>query len=189
MKHNKKAFTLIELLVVVLIIGILAAVALPQYTKVVERSRAAQALTLLKAVAQAQMAYLLANGTYATKFDELAIDIPWTGNTQFLPGSNAADTKSNADWTLQIEDARRGGYGVSIYKIRTGGKYKGAGFRLRMADANSNYHQDLPIYCMERTSGAHFLFDSSLAAGAYCVQIMKGTLREDTQFNRIYNLP
>lgn len=187
--NNTKAFTLIELLVVVLIIGILAAIALPQYEKVVERSKSAQALTLLKAVAQAQQAYLLANGEYATKFDELAIDIPWTGNTQFLPGSNATDTKSNSDWTLQIEDARSGGYGVGTYMIRTGGKYKGAGFRLLMADASSNYNQELPIYCMERTTSARFLFDSSLPAGAYCAQIIKGTLNTETQFNRIYNLP
>ena len=188
MTNGAGGFTLIELLVVVLIIGILAAVALPQYQKVVERSKATQALTLLKAVAQAQQAYLLANGEYASKFDELAVDIPWTGNTQFLLGT-ATDTKSDSNWTIQIEDARSGGYGVSLYMIRTNGKYQGAGFRFNLMSGLSGIYQDLPILCMERTSGANILFDSSLSAGAYCVQIMKGTLRGESQFNRIYDLP
>ena len=51
---NKKGFTLIELLVVVLIIGILAAMAMPQYFKAVERSRMTEADQLLSSIAQAQ---------------------------------------------------------------------------------------------------------------------------------------
>ncbi|ACC97624.1 PilE-like protein [Elusimicrobium minutum Pei191] len=48
----KKGFTLLEILVVVLIIGILSAIAVPQYTKIVERGRASEALLTLKALAE-----------------------------------------------------------------------------------------------------------------------------------------
>ena len=56
-----RAFTLIELLVVVLIIGILSAIALPQYEKAVRKSRVAEAKVLLKAVGDAGEVYKLAN--------------------------------------------------------------------------------------------------------------------------------
>ena len=75
---NKQAFTLIELLVVVLIIGILAAVALPQYQKAVIKSRYANLKNMTQAIADAQKVYYLANGSYAADFDELSID---TGGT------------------------------------------------------------------------------------------------------------
>ena len=67
-----RAFTLIELLVVVLIIGILAAVALPQYQKTVWKSRAMELIIAAKAISDQQHAYYLANGVYA----EMVEDIP-----------------------------------------------------------------------------------------------------------------
>ncbi len=63
MKNAKRGFTLIELLVVVLIVGILAAVALPQYTKAVERSRLAGVWSTMGSLRQAlAVAYLQGDG-------------------------------------------------------------------------------------------------------------------------------
>ena len=62
-KQNKRAFTLIELLVVVLIIGILAAVALPQYQKAVHKARWAEAQTNLKTLDSAVKACEMAHGS------------------------------------------------------------------------------------------------------------------------------
>lgn len=69
-------FTLIELLVVVLIIGILAAVALPQYTKAVNKSRAAQALPVVKSLVQATELYYMSNGSMPQSAEELDIGLP-----------------------------------------------------------------------------------------------------------------
>jgi prepilin-type N-terminal cleavage/methylation domain-containing protein len=76
MHNNKKAFTLIELLVVVLIIGILAAIAIPQYLKAVERSRVASLLPIMTALENANKIFHLTTGKYTTKFEDLDVSIP-----------------------------------------------------------------------------------------------------------------
>lgn len=60
-----KGFTLIELLVVVLIIGILASVALPQYEKAVMKARSAEAMTVLKKLGDNMEMHVLSGGTNA----------------------------------------------------------------------------------------------------------------------------
>ena len=79
---NKKGFTLIEMLVVVLIIGILAAIALPQYELSVEKTRASQALVALRSLKDSMEREKLARGQYPTVIEDIDITVPanqyWT---------------------------------------------------------------------------------------------------------------
>lgn len=71
-------FTLIELLVVVLIIGILAAVAMPQYERAVMKSRMVESQTLGRALVQAEQVYYMANGVYTSQVEDLDIGVNCT---------------------------------------------------------------------------------------------------------------
>lgn len=83
--NTRRGFTLIELLVVVLIIGILAAVAVPQYQKAVLKTRLVAPLTACETLFKSAELYRLANGTWPTKLDEFDIEMPGSLN-------NAKDT-------------------------------------------------------------------------------------------------
>lgn len=71
-----RGFTLIELLVVVLIIGILSSVALPEYTKAVEKSYASEALTLLRQLLTAEKAYKWSSGGFTGDLTKLDMEMP-----------------------------------------------------------------------------------------------------------------
>ncbi len=91
----KKGFTLTELLVVVLLLGVLAAVALPAYTKSVRKSRASDALNNLNIVSMKQQDYMLNNEKYAETFTEL--NVPVSG----LAANASAATSGNFTYTLK----------------------------------------------------------------------------------------
>ncbi len=77
--ERRSGFTLIELLVVVLIIGILSAIALPQYNRAVAKARAAEAVTLFKQLAVVERAYRLSTGRYNRSLEGMDIQLPNMG--------------------------------------------------------------------------------------------------------------
>lgn len=107
--HKKRGFTLIELLVVVLIIGILASVALPQYQKAVMKSRTVNAQISLSALEKAQQEYYLSNGEYAADLSALSIQIPTpavcNGNT-YCSISAAPGIRLEWVWAWPQEDEK-----------------------------------------------------------------------------------
>ena len=167
----KNGFTLIELLVVVLIIGILAAVALPQYKKAVEKTKAAQAIAMLKSVVNAQRRYLLANGKYAESFAELDITIPWTGHTLFH--KNIPETLSNNDWAVQMQANGNSG---SVRVGRITGPYRGTGFYVFFNYTGSGHYKSDVLYCLETKSSADYRVTWSGGQGNYCNKLFKGAL-------------
>jgi len=72
----KRGFTLLELIVVIIIIGILGTLGFTQYSKVVEKGRAAEAKVILGQIRSAQAAYNLENGAYTTAITDLAVEVP-----------------------------------------------------------------------------------------------------------------
>lgn len=111
-KRQQAGFTLIELLVVVLIIGILASIAIPQYFKVVERSRLAEAQTMSSQIRQAEERYLVRQGVYALTTTDLAnLDISFavTSSASFgmknylLSMSNCTGASGDTEYVLAFQ--------------------------------------------------------------------------------------
>ncbi len=120
MLSNKKAFTLIELLVVVLIIGILAAVAVPQYQVAVYKSRLSQAFVLAKAIRDAQQVYHLANASYAKTLEEL--DVSASGCTLDADDSSKKNTYYDCANNVRLRiyiDPPNGNYSVYVEVLGT----------------------------------------------------------------------
>ena len=105
---NRKGFTLIELLVVVLIIGILAAVALPQYFKAVEKSRATEALSIMGSIAAAmERARLVSTeNKYPTSLGTLDIEFYDVSGGNAVSGSSWST--NNFNMSVAGEDTASG---------------------------------------------------------------------------------
>jgi len=113
MSRNRKGFTLVELAVVVVIIGVLAAFAVPRFLASVERSKAAEAFNYLSSVQAAQERYHARQGTYADTLDKL--DIKMSSSKYFTVGTIGAGRTSSLEdsWSLTLtRTGSSAGYGA-----------------------------------------------------------------------------
>lgn len=118
---NKKGFTLIELLVVVLIIGILAAMAMPQYFKAVERSRMTEADTLLGSIAQAQRRKFLQTNRFVTNYRALDVSPKDSnGSTYYTKGNPTTGANGNGFAVVLFGDTFQTGIATATRHAATG---------------------------------------------------------------------
>ena len=133
-KNNNKGFTLIELLVVVLILGILAAMAMPQYFKAVERSRMTEAITLLSNIASAQQRKYLQINKYATDYRGLDVaPAGATGSVYYTKGDVAKGTKGNGfGVTLSAANAYKTGFATATREANANSKDPGLNYQYNL---------------------------------------------------------
>jgi prepilin-type N-terminal cleavage/methylation domain-containing protein len=111
---GKRGFTLIEVLIVVIILGILATIAVPQFTKMMYRARTAEAYSTMGALKTALEVYKLEHTTYTDVLGDLDITFP-----------DGATGSPNFDYEITNADD-------TTYTIEATGKEKAAGVIVTM---------------------------------------------------------
>ncbi|MBR2081992.1 MAG: type II secretion system protein [Elusimicrobiaceae bacterium] len=177
MVQHKQAFTLIELLVVVLIIGILAAVAVPQYQKAVWKSRSTELVVTARAIANAQEIYWLANGNYPMSFDELdlTLEAPSAGSNCSVSGT----IKHNERYEFALSWGNDWTNSLALFND---GDYKCAGYLFVHQKPQNSILPEKAMYCVEH--------NSVNPTGKFCEKVLHATYITDAwNWGKVYRLP
>ena len=116
LSFKRGGFTLIELLVVVLILGILAAVAMPSYRRAVATARVGTLLPLMRSISDAESRFYMANNRYSQSFSALDISMPSGG--ELKKNSVGTEVMSYVDFHCYFHmsaDAAAQGSSSSLY--------------------------------------------------------------------------
>ena len=182
----KQVFTLVELLVVVLIIGILAAMAMPHYEKSVWQSRNTQLKTAARTIADAQKMHYMKTGRIPTSFNSLSVSIPLkVKKTNAGTGSNVCQLiVRKGEGVLEGENfmvvlnsgSESSGSSVAVW---TKGKYKCNGFVWRVLNSKVS-----PVQCIEARNGT-----STIQQGKFCEDLETGVHKETSSGWAKYDMP
>ena len=112
-KQNRRAFTLTELLIVVIVIGVLSAVTLPKFNRVIENRKVTEAEEMMSAVRMEQERRCTLDQNYTTNFDSLS-DVIASANTKnytySLQAQGISAKSTSGDYTLKILSYEDGSY-------------------------------------------------------------------------------
>lgn len=120
--NNKKGFTLVELMVVVIIVGILAAVAVPLYRANVQRAMSSEGQALVGSIRTAERLYFAENNKYTGTWADISGSIDVVGNKYFTGTPTlAAGTGTGAAATFDVTVAGTGAAaGITVSIDETG---------------------------------------------------------------------
>jgi len=124
---RRRGFTLIEVLIVVIILGILATLSVPQFTRIIGRARMAEAWAGLGAMRTAQSVYKMDTGVYATAIDDLDVDTQVGDFLLSIANANGRDdcniATGNKAKTLGYVCATDNATGERSYQTKVGGSW------------------------------------------------------------------
>ena len=163
---NTTGFTLIELLVVVLIIGVLAAIALPQYQKAVLKSRYSGLMPIASAVANAQEIYYMEKGNYSTDITQLDIKAPSGAASAEIEVNDGTDTRF--DYVLA---ARADAPGLAYVMYQ---KHSEQFPDTIMCEANDTLNSPATWLCKESLKGTE-VTSGSLQGTGWTAYLLKGS--------------
>ena len=83
MRHDPNGFTLVELMVVILIVGVLAAVAIPKFTAASQKAKASEFPTVLTRMHDAEHTFQVENGSYGP-MASISTEVSVPANGYFL---------------------------------------------------------------------------------------------------------
>ena len=186
--RRKNGFTLLEVLVVAIILAVLVSIGLVEYRKAVERTRAAEAISLLRSLYHAEKMYQISHGHFAGSLAALSLSFQGErvkcvqNNKSPCWGYYNTEAIKGKMWSIELENGKNPSIAVGLID----GPFAGAGFFVQLERADGIQFPLEKVACVENAKGK---FKYKKKEGSYCVNIMDGTFYSRSSVSRKYEIP